>query len=152
MLYARICRPRTMRMMRTYTELIAIPDFLDRYRYLKIGGTVGSETFGNERWLNQRFYNSREWRNFRRSIIIRDFGCDLAHLEHPFESNARIIIHHMNPIVIEDIRDISPDLMNPEFVIAVSFSTHQAIHYGDESLLGLEEPVIRTAYDTCPWR
>ena len=139
-------------MIRTYTELISIPSFLDRFRYLKIGGTVGHETFGNERILNQRFYNSYEWRSFRRNIIIRDFGCDLAHPDFPFRDKEKILIHHMNPITIQSIKDLSDELMDPEYVVAVSFNTHQAIHFGDECLLGLEEPIIRSVNDTCPWK
>ena len=139
-------------MIRTYTELLSIPSFLDRYRYLKIGGTIGHETFGEERWLNQQFYNSYEWRSFRKDIILRDLGCDLAHRDHPFLPNERITIHHMNPIKIEDVRDMSKVLMDPELVVATSYKTHQAIHFGDESLLGLAEPIVRRPNDTCPWR
>ena len=139
--------------IRTYTELMQIPTFLERYRYLRIGGTVGHETFGEERWLNQSFYNSVQWRNFRRSIIARDLGCDLAHPDRPFEQGVKVIIHHMNPITIEDVKGLADLLMDPEQVVCTSFNTHQAIHYGDESLLrGIEEPIERFPYDTCPWR
>lgn len=129
-----------------------LSSFKERYEYLRIGGTIGHETFGDERWLNQRFYNSTEWRNFRRTIIVRDRGFDLAHPDRPFGPNDRIYIHHMNPIKLDEIRDLSEALMDPEFVICASFITHQAIHFGDESLLGLEEPIERLPYDTCPWR
>lgn len=138
--------------IRTYTELMQIPSFAERYRYLKIGGTVGHETFGKERWLNQHFYNSTVWRNFRRDIIVRDMGFDLAHPDRPFGEHEKIYIHHMNPIIIKDVQEITDNLLNPEYVICTSFTTHQAIHFGDESLLGLEEPIERRPYDTCPWR
>lgn len=138
--------------IRTYTELIKLPTFKERYEYLRIGGTVGHETFGKERWLNQKFYTSTEWRNFRREIIIRDRGFDLACSERPFEPGEKIYIHHMNPIELEDVTNLSDVLMDPELVVCTSFVTHQAIHFGDISLLGLEEPIERTLYDTCPWR
>lgn len=139
-------------MTRTYTELMQIPSFIERYRYLRIGGTIGHETFGKERWLNQAFYNSDQWRNFRRNMIIRDCGLDLAHPDRPFGEGEKIYLHHMNPIQIQDVRDMADILMDPEQVICTSFNTHQAIHFGDESLLGLAEPVERSPYDTCPWR
>lgn len=139
-------------MIRTYTELMKLPTFKERYEYLRIGGTIGHETFGKERWLNQRFYTSTVWRNFRREIIIRDQGCDLAHPDRPFITGEKIYIHHMNPIQIEDVRNIADCLLDPDQVICTSFNTHQAIHFGDESLLGIEEPIERTLYDTCPWR
>lgn len=138
--------------IRTYSELIQIPTFLERYRYLKLGGKVGEETFGWERYLNQHFYNSGEWRAFRRDIIIRDNGCDLADPDHEFGEGEQVIIHHMNPIDTSDIVFQTQYLMNPEFVISVRKKTHLAIHYGDESLLLDYEPVIRQPNDTCPWR
>ena len=138
--------------IRTYSELIQIPTFLERYRYLKLGGKVGEETFGWERYLNQHFYNSVEWRAFRRDIIIRDNGCDLADPDHEFGEGEKVIIHHMNPIDTSDIVFQTQYLMNPEFVISVRKKTHDAIHYGDESLLLDYEPVIRRPNDTCPWR
>ena len=139
-------------MIRTYTELIQLPTFLERYQYLKLGGKVGEETFGWERYLNQHFYTSNEWRNFRRSIIVRDFGCDLADPDHPFGEHEQVIIHHMNPIDTSDIVYQSRYLMNPEFVIATRDRTHKAIHYGDDSLILEYEHVIRQPNDTCPWR
>ena len=138
--------------IRTYSELIQIPDFLERYRYLKLGGKVGEETFGWERYLNQKFYNSVEWRNFRREIIIRDNGCDLAHPDHEFGEREKIFIHHMNPIDTMDIVNQTEYLMNPEYVISVRKRTHDAIHYGDDSMIMEYEPVIRRPNDTCPWR
>lgn len=139
-------------MIRTYTELMELPTFLERYNYLKLGGVVGEETFGGHRYYNQKFYMSKEWREFRREIIIRDQGCDLASFEKPFKPRERIIIHHLDPITIDDILYVTRALMDPENVIAVSNSTHQAIHYGDQTLLEIESFTIRRPNDTCPWR
>ena len=139
-------------MIRTYSELISIPSFEERYEYLRLGGKVGEDTFGYDRWLNQDFYTSREWRKFRRKIISRDLGCDLACQDRPFLQGELVIIHHMNPIDVPDIVNHTDFLMNPEYVIATSDTTHRAIHYGDQSLLKVFEPVIRRPNDTCPWR
>lgn len=139
-------------MIRTYTELISIPTFIERYYYLKIGGRVGEETFGSDRYFNQLFYHSTEWRRLRNRIISRDLGCDLADEDHPFANGEKIYIHHMNPIFLKDIVSHSEYLLDEEYLIATSFNTHQAIHYGDDSLLLMETPIIRTQYDTCPWR
>lgn len=135
--------------IKTYSELITIPTFLDRYRYLRIGGSVGDETFGYDRYLNQILYTSQEWRNFRRDIIIRDKACDLAWDE--FEVQGMILIHHINPITVEDVVKRNPKIFDPENVISTSPNTHRAIHYGDESLLMLN-PLERTKNDTCPWK
>ncbi len=142
----------TMMKIRTYTELMSIPTFLERYYYLKLGGRVGEETFGSDRYFNQAFYHSDEWRRMRNRIISRDFGCDLADRDHPFAPGEKIYIHHMNPIVLKDIVSHSDYLLDEEFLIATSFETHQAIHYGDDSFLLLDSPVIRRPNDTCPWR
>ena len=139
-----------MTMKKSYSELIQIPTFIERYRYLKLNGTIGEDTFGYDRYLNQRFYQSKEWRQFRRDIIIRDMGGDLGIEDHPI--GGVIIIHHINPIDKQDIllgRWVK--LMDPENVICVSHMTHEAIHYGDESLLMIE-PTERRPNDTCPWR
>lgn len=138
--------------IRTYSELMQIPTFLERYRYLKLGGKVGEETFSWERYLNQHFYTSPEWRAFRRDIIIRDHGCDLADLDHEFAGGELVIIHHMNPIATYDIVYQTEYLMNPEYVISTRKRTHDAIHYGDESMIVDYEPIIRRPNDTCPWR
>lgn len=136
--------------IKTYSELITLPTFEERYRYLKLGGEVGKETFGFDRWLNQVFYNSKEWKTFRRDIIVRDMGCDLG-IEGR-EIGGRIYIHHIEPIKLDDILHRRLEvLMNPNNAISVSFDTHNAIHYGDESLL-LTVPVERSPNDTCPWR
>lgn len=138
--------------IRTYTELIKIPTFIERYRYLKLGGKVGEETYGWERYLNQKFYQSNEWRSFRREIILRDHGCDLGFDGHEFVAGELVFIHHLNPINTNDIVNFTEFLMNPEYVISARKKTHDAIHYGDESLIFEYEPVIRTQFDTCPWR
>ena len=138
--------------IRTYTELIQIPDFLGRYRYLKLDNRVGEETFGWERYLNQKFYNSNEWRQFRNMIITRDFGCDLADRDHEFAEGEKIYIHHMNPIATEDIVHHTEFLMNPEYVISCRKRTHTAIHFGDESAIMAYEPIVRFPNDTCPWK
>ena len=140
-------------MIRTYTELIEIPSFKERYRYLKIGGKVGKETFGADRYFNQKFYRtSKEWRSIRNRVITRDLGCDLAHLDHPIPEGTKIFIHHMNPVMLRDILDWTDILINEEYLITTTLDTHNAIHYGDESLLLLDEIVVRRPNDTCPWR
>lgn len=139
-------------MTRSYSELIRIPDFMERYRYLRLGGKVGEETFGWERYLNQRFYTSSEWRNFRRDMIVRDFGCDLGVYGHEFADGEAIFLHHINPICAEDIARNRASLMDPENVICCRKLTHDAIHYGDESLLIAFEPIERRPNDTCPWK
>lgn len=135
-------------MERTYSELITIPSFKERYEYLRLNGVVGKNTFGWDRYLNQNFYRSDEWKSLRDRIIIRDNGCDLG--VEGYEINSRIYIHHMNPISIRDITDATEYLTNPEFLICTSFNTHQAIHYGDETLL-VTEPIIRKPNDTTLW-
>ena len=138
--------------IRTYTELIQLPDFISRYEYLRLGGKVGEDTFGYDRWLNQDFYTSKEWRKFRREIISRDLGCDLACKDRPFLQGETVIIHHMNPIDKNDILNHTEFLMDPEYVIATTNNTHNAIHYGDRSLLKVFNPVLRRPNDQCPWR
>lgn len=135
--------------MKTYSELIQIPTFEERYHYLRLFGSVGEETFGFKRWLNQEFYHSSEWLKFRDKIIIRDGGCDLA--VDGFEIYGSIIIHHLNPITYDDILNRNPCVFDPDNVVCTKLSTHNAIHYGDETLLP-KIPVERTRNDTCPWR
>lgn len=135
--------------IKTYSELIQLDSFEERYRYLRLDGEVGKETFGFDRYLNQIFYKSPEWKAIRDAIIIRDNGCDLAMLG--YEIRGRILIHHMNPITKRDILERSDLLLNPEYLICVTKRTHDAIHYGDENLL-MTGPVERTRNDTCPWR
>lgn len=136
--------------IRTYSELMSLPTFEERYRYLKLNGKVGESTFGFDRYLNQQFYKSDEWRALRDEIIIRDNGCDLG-IEDREIKGQRILVHHMNPIAVEDILNLSEFLLNPEYLICVTKNTHDAIHYGDEGLL-LTVPLERTLNDTCPWK
>lgn len=138
-------------MIRTYTDLINIPSFEERFRYLKLDGIVGKETFGYDRWLNQQFYRWPEWKRVRNRVIVRDQGCDLGILDRVITGEL-LIVHHMNPISVEDIKERSLYLLDPEYLITVSDSTHNAIHYGDEYLLQSSEPTVRHPNDTCPWR
>ena len=135
--------------IRTYSELITLPTFEERFQYLKLNGQVGESTFGFDRYLNQLFYKSDEWLRLRDQIIIRDNGCDLG--VEGREIHGRILIHHMNPIRKEDILNRSRYLLDPEFLICTVKRTHDAIHYGDENLL-LTIPKERRKNDTCPWR
>ena len=135
--------------IRAYSELILLPTFEERFKYLQLNGRVGDDTFGFDRYINQIFYKSADWKRIRDQIIIRDNGCDLA-LE-GYEIYGRILIHHMNPITAKDIGLNTEYLMNPEYLICVTHNTHNAIHYGDEKLL-MKGPVVRTKNDTCPWR
>ena len=135
--------------IRTYSELSQLATFEERYRYLRLGGRVGKETFGFDRWINQMFYKDPEWLKVRDIIIMRDNGCDLG-IEGR-EIYSRIIVHHMNPITKADILDRSKFLLDPEYLICTVKNTHDAIHYGDENLL-ITLPMERSPNDTCPWR
>lgn len=135
--------------IRTYSELIQLPTFEERFEYLRLDGSVGQATFGYDRYLNQILYNSPEWKRFRRDIIIRDNGCDLAC--EGYEIRGRIIIHHINTISIEDIVNRNPMVFDPENVITTTHNTHNAIHYGDKELL-VTVPIERSANDTCLWK
>lgn len=135
--------------IKTYSELIALPTFEDRFEYLQLKGIVGQETFGFDRYLNQILYSSKEWKSLRNEIIVRDNGCDLA-LE-GFEIHGRILIHHINPITIDDVIKRRGIVFDPENLICVTHNTHNAIHYGDKSLL-ITGPIERRANDTCPWK
>lgn len=135
-------------MIRTYSELQGIDSFIERFRYLSLGGHVGESTFGFDRHLNQLFYRSREWRDARNHVIIRDEGCDLG-IE-GFDIYGRILIHHMNPITIDDITARNKEIIDPEFLICTTHRTHNAIHYGDENQL--PKPVVeRRPGDTNLW-
>lgn len=136
-------------MIRTYSELILLPTFQERYEYLKLSGQVGKETFGSDRYLNQLFYKDQEWLSVRDEVIIRDGGCDLG--VGGRELDSYIIVHHMNPITKEDILNRTKILLDPEYLICVSKRTHDAIHYSDSGLL-IPDPIIRTKNDTCPWK
>lgn len=136
-------------MIRSYSELCTLKSFEDRYKYLQLSGSVGKDTFGFDRYLNQVFYRSQEWKSIRDKVIIRDNGCDLG--VEGYEIHGKIYIHHMNPIMLKDIEQRTDLLLNPEYLISATHSTHNAIHYGDESLLPLI-PKERSANDTCPWK
>ena len=135
--------------IRTYSELIKLLTYEERYKYLQLKGTVGEETFGFDRYWNQNFYRSQEWKRIRDYVIIRDNGCDLGMEDRIIQG--KIIIHHMNPISSRDIQNVSDYLMNPEYLICTTHQTHNAIHYGDENLL-MTNHIERTANDTCPWK
>lgn len=135
--------------IRTYSELITLPTFEERFKYLQLNGQVGKDTFGFDRYINQNFYRSLEWKRVRDKVILRDNGCDLG--VEGYEIHGRILIHHMNPITIRDIESMSEYLLNPEYLISTVHNTHNAIHYGDESLL-ITVPIERTKNDTCPWK
>lgn len=146
--------------IKSYSELITLPSFEERFRYLQLDGQVGKETFGYDRYLNQMLYNSQEWRRSRDKIIVRDNACDLAHEDHEIPSwrdengkrhGPKILIHHINPISMDDIVNRRPIVFDPENMITTIMATHNAIHYGDESLLP-KDPIERTQNDTCPWR
>lgn len=136
--------------IRTYTNLSKIKDFMGRFEYLALNGRVAEETFGFDRYLNQKFYRSPEWKSIRSKIIVRDNGNDLGVPGH--EIFDHIFIHHMNPLKIDDLINSTDYLLNPEYLICVSRTTHNAIHFGDKSLLPSNELLERKPNDTCPWR
>lgn len=138
--------------IRTYSQLIQLPTFEERFRYLKLSGRVGEDTFGFDRHINQRFYKSKEWLRIRDFVIVRDFGCDLGIRDREIPEGMKITIHHMNPIDVKDIVDVSDYLLNPEYLISCMDITHKAIHYGDEYLLIASSLNERSRFDTCPWR
>lgn len=135
--------------IKTYSEVMALPTFLERFEYLKLGGKVGAATFGFDRYLNQTLYRSPEWKRFRRDMIIRDNGRDLACED--YEIHSKILLHHIDPLTIDDVVNRDPKIFDPENVICVSLNTHNAIHYGDKDLL-LTDFITRTKNDTCPWK
>lgn len=138
----------TITMIRRYSELCRLQTFEERFDYLKLKGVVGESTFGFDRYLNQLLYRSSEWKKVRNAVIVRDDGCDMGLADYPAN---RIIVHHMNPLSVEDLENRSDLIFDPEFLICVSFNTHNAIHFGDETLLP-KLPVERKPGDTCPWR
>ena len=135
--------------IKTYSELITITNYKDRYNYLKLDGKVGEKTFGFNRYINQEFYHSDDWLSFRDEIIIRDNGCDLG--MEGYDIRGSIFVHHINPVTLDDIINRRHCVFDPENTISTKLSTHNAIHYGDESLLILP-PIERSKNDTCPWR
>lgn len=140
---------KTRTTIKTYSELIRFPTFIERYEYLKLDGHVGVETFGFDRYMNQRFYHSDEWRSIRDYVIARDLGRDLA--MDGYDIYDKIYIHHMNPITQMDIVNFNADMIDPEFLICTTHNTHNAIHYGNASLL-ITGPIERRPNDTCPWK
>ena len=135
--------------IRTYSELITIPTFEERFEYLQLKGSVGKDTFGYDRYLNQVLYRSPEWKRLRNKIVIRDNGCDLAC--DGYDIYGKVLIHHLNPITVEDVLARSRKVFDPDNLVCVSHNTHNAIHYGNVDLLATG-PIIRTKNDTCPWR
>lgn len=136
--------------IKTYSELSKLGTFEERYRYLRLQGRVGADTFGFDRWINQKFYQrSPEWKSVRNKVILRDHGCDLG--VEGREIFGKVIVHHMNPLRKDDLETLSDYLLNPEYLICTTHETHNAIHYGDEHLL-MKDPVERMPYDTCPWK
>lgn len=136
--------------IRTYSELTLLPTFEERFRYLKLGGKVGADTYGFDRYLNQQFYqHDPMWRSSRDTVIIRDNGCDLG--VEGYEIHGKIIVHHMNPVTMDDIIKKRDWIYDPEFLICTVHNTHNAIHYGDEHLL-TKAPIVRTKNDMCPWK
>ena len=135
-------------MIRTFSDLSRIDSFEDRYKYLQLRGEVGWATFGFDRYMNQQFYRSSEWRHVRQHVIARDQGCDLG--VDGYEIFDRIYIHHMNPMTVEDIEHGNNEILDPEFLISTTMNTHNAIHFGDESLLPRPH-VDRRPGDTKLW-
>lgn len=137
--------------LRTYSELIKLPTFKERYEYCRCTEKIGDDTFGGARYLNQILYSSQRWKEFRRKVIVRDFGCDLAVKDHPLSDGDIFLIHHLNPLTILQLKNMEPCIFDMENVILCSHTTHNALHYGDISLL-VTDPIVRTPNDTCPWR
>lgn len=135
---------------RTYSELIKLPTFEERFEYLKLNSRIGIETFGYDRYLNQILYTCPEWKKLRDKIIIRDNGSDLGLEDYPIYG--KVIIHHINPITIDDVLDYSPDVFNPEYLICTSHKTHNAIHYGVDDYARTMQIIERRPNDTIPWR
>lgn len=138
----------TMQTTKTYYELTKLKTIEERYQYLRLVGTVGESTFGFDRYINQALYSSYLWIKARQTVIVRDLGCDLGLTG--YEIYGKIIVHHINPIKVEDITDRSEDILRPEFLICCSHNTHMAIHYSDEKLLP-KKPIVRRPGDTTPW-
>ena len=135
---------------KSYRELIKIPTFEERFEYLKIGAGVGKSTFGSKRYLNQILYKTDEWLSVRDKMIVRDKGCDLGIPDREI-IGGRILVHHINPITIEDILNRDPKVFDPNNLITIAHMTHEAVHYGNEDLL-IKDPIERRPNDTCLWR
>lgn len=137
---------------KSYSELMTLPTFEERFQYLQVAQGIGIETFGHDRYLNQILYRCPEWKKARQQIIIRDGGCDLAHPDHPIPPNGRIIVHHINPLTIERVLNRDPEVFDPENLISALFDTHEALHYGSEEYLQRYSMIERQPNDTCPWK
>lgn len=137
------------RIIRNYNELARLNTFEDRFEYLRIAQRVADPTFDSRRYLNQAFYNSKEWKQVRNKVIIRDLGCDLGIQDRQILD--RIYVHHITPLILDDIMEMNEYVLDPQYLICCSFDTHQAIHYGDENLL-LKDYTARTPNDTVPWK
>ena len=136
-------------MNKSYSELVLLDSFLERFEYLKLDGSIGHRTLGGNRYLSQTIYRSYEWRKLRDRIILRDCGCDLA--MEGYDLNHKVYIHHINPITEDDLKHCCDSIFDPDNLVCVSGITHNAIHYGDSELL-ITEPIIRRPNDTCPWK
>ena len=141
----------TKKTIKRYSDLVRLRTAEERFNYLKLAGSIGESTFGFDRYLNQAFYTSKEWRKFRSEMILRDNGCDMALPDREIPSGAKLILHHINPLTLEDVEEQGEALFDPENVVCVSDRTHNAIHFGDISLLVLD-PIVRRPNDTCPWK
>lgn len=137
------------KLLRCYSELAQFTSLEERYQYLRLGGIVGSSSWGFDRYLNQALYTCNEWRSLRDKIIVRDQANDLGVDGYPI--GGKVIVHHMNALVLEDVEDRDPNIFNPEYLICVSLRTHNAIHFGDDTQLP-RLPIERRPGDTCPWR
>lgn len=137
--------------IRTYSELSQLKTFRERFEYLKLSGVIGEETFGHDRYLNQLLYKDREWLAVRDRVIVRDGACDLGVEGHEYVEGETVIVHHMNPITIEDVLERKPYVFDPEYLVSCRLRTHNAIHYSDSSILTIE-PIERFENDTCPWK
>ena len=143
----------TKMIIRTYSELIKLPTFEERFKYLELHGSVGKDTFGFDRYMNQQFYkHSREWKLVRNHIITRDLGCDLGVEGYEIPNGVTIFIHHMNPISVDDFKVDTPFLLEPEYLITTILNTHNAIHYGGQESLARRNFTERVRNDTCPWK
>ena len=139
-----------VRTIRTYSELMELQTYEERFEYLLLGGKVGKETFGFDRYLNQQLYRSKEWMQVRDMVIMRDYGCDLG--VEGYDIFGTIYVHHMNPITSDDVIQSSEYLLDPEYLICVSADTHSAVHYGNSEYLKRNTLIQRTPNDHCPWK
>lgn len=139
-----------MNYIRSYNELKTLKTFEERYEYLRLGGIIGKDTFGFDRFINQKLYTSSEWKRFRHQIILRDNGCDLGIEGYEIPRNA--IIHHINPITVDDVINHDPKVFDPNNAILTTIHTHNAIHYGTDKVNPRQSIVERKENDTCPWR